>query len=250
VAFREERLRKEIDLAQHIQSSILPRTLDVRGLSIAATMIPTSQVGGDYYDVLPTEGGCWMGIGDVAGHGLDAGLMMLMTQSIVAALVVREPLASPRDVLCTLNEVLFENIHNRLMRDDHATLTLLRYDRGGSVVFAGAHEEIIVFRAGEGRCEVVRTPGTWVGGRRDIRRGTVESSLRLAPGDVMLLHTDGVTEIRDARGEQFGLERLCAEFERVHAEGPQQIVDHLVQAVGVWGDADDDVSILVFRYEG
>jgi serine phosphatase RsbU (regulator of sigma subunit) len=250
VAFREERLRKEIDLAQHIQTSILPRTLDVRGLTIAATMIPTSEVGGDYYDVLPIEDGCWIGIGDVSGHGLDAGLMMLMTQSVVAALVARDPSASPVDVLCALNEVLFDNIHNRLMRDEHATLTLLRYDRGGSVVFAGAHEEIIVFRAGEGRCEVVPTPGTWVGGRRDIRRGTVESSLRLAHGDVMLLHTDGVTEIRDGRGEPFGLERLCAEFERVHDDAPQKIVDHLVQAVGTWGDADDDVTLLVFRYEG
>jgi serine phosphatase RsbU (regulator of sigma subunit) len=176
--------------------------------------------------------------------------MMLMIQSTVAALVVRDPSASPRDVVCTLNEVLFDNIHNRLMRDDHATLTLLRYDRSGRVVYAGAHEEIVVFRAAEGRCEVVRTPGTWVGGRRDIRRGTVESSLRLAKGDLMLLHTDGVTEIRDASGEPFGLERLCAELERVHTEPPPGIVDHLVQAVGTWGTADDDVSLLVFRYEG
>jgi sigma-B regulation protein RsbU (phosphoserine phosphatase) len=175
---------------------------------------------------------------------------MLMTQSIVASLVVQNPMASPKDVLCTLNEVLFDNIHKRLMRDDHATLTLLRYERGGRVVFAGAHEDIIVFRAREGRCEIVPTPGTWVGGRRDIRRGTVENSLQLTPGDLMLLYTDGAIEIRDASGEAFGLERLCAEFERVHGEQPQQIVDHLVQAVGVWGDADDDVSVLVFRYEG
>lgn len=249
VAFREERLRKEVNLAQHIQSSILPRSLDVRGLTIAATMIPASEVGGDYYDVLPIEDGCWLGIGDVAGHGLDAGLMMLMTQSIVAALVARDPSASPRDVVGTLNEVLFDNIHNRLMRDDHATLTLLRYDRTGTVLFAGAHEEIVVYRAGEGRCEVIRTPGTWVGGRRDIRRGTVESSLRLARGDLMLLHTDGVTEIRDASGEQYGLERLCAELERLHGEPPREIVDHLVQAVGAWGNAEDDVTLLVMRYD-
>jgi sigma-B regulation protein RsbU (phosphoserine phosphatase) len=250
VAFREERLRKEIDLAQHIQSSILPRTLDVGGLKIAARMVPASEVGGNYYDVLPIADGCWIGIGDVAGHGLDAGLIMLMIQFGVAALVARDPASSPGDVLCTLNEVLFENIHSRLMRDDHATLTLLRYRRDGSVAFAGAHEEVIVFRAQEGRCEVVRTPGTWVGGRRDIRRGTVESSLRLAKGDVMLLHTDGVTEIRNSRGEEFGLQRLCAELERVKGEAPQAIVDHLVQVVGSWGEADDDVSLLAFRYEG
>ena len=176
--------------------------------------------------------------------------MMLMTQSMVAALVASNPSASPREVLCTVNEVLFDNIHNRLMRDDHATLTLFRYDRSGSVVFAGAHEEIVVFRAGEKRCEIVRTPGTWVGGRRDIRRGTVESALRLAAGDVMLLHTDGVTETRDGSGEQFGLERLCAALEKVHGESPKGIVDHLVQTVGAWGNPDDDVSLLVFRFEG
>ena len=250
VAFRQERLEKEIQLAQRIQTSILPVTPAVVDLAIAAKMVPTSEVGGDYYDVLPVADGCWIGIGDVAGHGLDAGLMMLMTQSIVAGLVARDPAASPRDVLCTLNEVLFDNIHNRLKRDDHATLTLLRYDRTGKVTFAGAHEEILVYRAQARTCEVVDTPGTWVGGRRDIRAGTKESTLDLAPGDVFLLHTDGATEIRNAAGEPFGLDRLKAELEKVHAETPAQIIDHLVLTVGGWGNADDDVTFMVGRFKG
>lgn len=250
VAFREERLKKELELAQRIQTSILPTTLEVPDLAIAATMVPTSKVGGDYYDVLPIENGCWVGIGDVAGHGLDAGLMMLMTQSIVAGLVAREPGASPKDVVCILNEVLFDNIRKRLKRDDHATMTLLRYERSGTVVFAGAHEEIVVFRAKRGVCEVISTPGTWVGGRRDIRKGTVESTLQLAPGDVILLHTDGATEMRNAKGEEFGLERLCAELERVHERPVTAIVEHLVLTVGGWGIAEDDVTFLVGRYRG
>jgi serine phosphatase RsbU (regulator of sigma subunit) len=248
VAFREERLQKEVALAQRIQTSILPRTLDVADLAIAATMVPTSEVGGDYYDVLPVPDGCWIGIGDVAGHGLDAGLMMLMTQAVVAALVARDPAASPRDVLCTLNEVLFDNIHNRLRRDDHATLTLLRYDRKGTVTFAGAHEEILVYRAALGSCEVVETPGTWVGGRRDIRQGTVETTLTLSPGDTILLHTDGATEIRNAGGEDFGLDRLKAELEKLRGKPVSEIVERLVLAVGGWGDAEDDVTFLVGRY--
>jgi sigma-B regulation protein RsbU (phosphoserine phosphatase) len=250
VAFRQERLQKEIQLAQRIQTSILPVTPSVVDLAIAAKMVPTSEVGGDYYDVLPVADGCWIGIGDVAGHGLDAGLMMLMTQSIVAGLVARDPAASPRDVLCTLNEVLFDNIHNRLKRDDHATLTLLRYERAGRITFAGAHEEILVYRAEAGTCEVVDTPGTWVGGRRDIRPGTKESTLDLAPGDIFLLHTDGATEIRNATGEPFGLDRLKAELEKVHAEDPAKIVDHLVVAVGSWGNAEDDVTFMVGRFKG
>jgi sigma-B regulation protein RsbU (phosphoserine phosphatase) len=250
VAFREERLHKEIELAQHIQTSILPRTLSVPGMDIAATMIPTSKVGGDYYDVLPVADGCWIGIGDVAGHGLDAGLMMLMMQSIVASLVARDPATSPREVVCVLNEVLFDNIRNRLRRDDHATLTILHYDRDGKVTFAGAHEEIIVYRAAERRCETILTPGTWVGGRRDIRPGTVESSLRLHRGDVVLLHTDGITEMRNARGEEFGIERLCAALESAADKPIATIQEQLLEAIAGWGEADDDVTFLVFRYIG
>ena len=250
VAFREERLKREIELAQHIQKSILPRTLSVPELELAALMVPASEVGGDYYDVVPFEGGCFIGIGDVAGHGLDAGLMMLMIQSMIASLCTRDSQASPREVVCVLNDVLFDNVRNRLQRDDHATLTVLRYAKGGQIVFAGAHEDILVVRAATGRCEAVRTPGTWVGGRRDIRRGTVESTLRLERGDVMLLYTDGVTETHSARGELFGLERLIAEFEKVHALPAQDIVESLLVAVGQWGESQDDVTLLVCRYQG
>jgi serine phosphatase RsbU (regulator of sigma subunit) len=248
VAYREERLHKEIELAQRIQTSILPANLTVPALEIAASMVPASEVGGDYYDVLPVAGGSWIGIGDVAGHGLDAGLMMLMIQAVVAGLVARDPASSPKEVLCTLNEVLFDNIRKRLKRDDHATLTLLSYRHDGTIAFAGAHEDIVVYRADRRVCEVVATPGTWVGGRRDIRAGTVESTLKLDPGDVVLLHTDGATEIRNSRGEPFGIERLCAGLERGAGKPPRELVEDLLLEVGAWGDAEDDVTILVGKY--
>ncbi len=66
-----------------MQTSILPRKFAVPGLEISAKMIPASEVGGDYYDVIPVDDGCWIAIGDVSGHGLDAGLVMLMLQSSI-----------------------------------------------------------------------------------------------------------------------------------------------------------------------
>ena len=164
------------------------------------------------------------------------------------ALVVRDANAAPREVICALNDVLFDNVHNRLQRDDHATLTVLRYRRSGEIVFAGAHEEILVVRHASHACEVIRTPGTWVGGRRDIRRGTVDSELRLEHGDLMLLYTDGVTEIRNARGEMFGLDRLIKELERVHALPVGHAIEQLLTAVGHWGQAEDDVTLLACRF--
>jgi serine phosphatase RsbU (regulator of sigma subunit) len=249
VRFREERLAKELELAKRIQTSMLPQRLSVPGLELAAMMVPATQVGGDYYDVLPVEGGCWIGIGDVAGHGLDAGLCMLMMQSIVASLVARDSSASPTDVVCVLNEVLFDNMH-RLAREGHATLTLLRYARSGELLYAGAHEEIIVCRSKDGRCEAIPTPGTWVGSRRDIRHATVDTKLQLCPGDVMLLYTDGATETRSESGEQFGFDRLCRELERVREESVSNIQEHLLFAIGGWGTPEDDVTLLVVRYVG
>jgi serine phosphatase RsbU (regulator of sigma subunit) len=66
-------LRKEVEIARRIQTSILPTEHAVHALQIAARMVPASEVGGDYYDVRPTADGCWLGIGDVAGHGLEVG---------------------------------------------------------------------------------------------------------------------------------------------------------------------------------
>jgi len=251
VVARQEQLQGEMDLAQRIQTAILPRSLEVPGLDVAAAMLPAAEVGGDYYDVLPVVDGCWIGMGDVAGHGLDAGLIMLMMQSVVAGLVRRDPGAPPSDVLCVLNEVLFDNVRNRLKREDHATLTLFRYDRSGRVVFAGAHEDILVFRADGGACEVISTPGTWVGARRDIRRGTVDTMLQLRPGDIMLLYTDGVTELRNAAGEELGIDGLTALLERLHTKSTALIKSEILEALGAWSGApDDDITLLVARYTG
>ena len=134
------------------------------GLEIAAAMHAATEVGGDYYDVVPVDDGCWLGIGDVAGHGLGTGLVMLMMQSGIGALARKMPDAAPRDLLLALNTMLVENVRERLGQREHATLTLIRYRRDGSLTFAGAHEEMLIRRAATGRCERIETPGR-VGGR-------------------------------------------------------------------------------------
>src|SRR4029078_13210337 len=109
---QKERLEGELEIARRLQTSILPRTLEAPGLRLAATMIPASEVGGDYYDLLPLPGGCWIGVGDVAGHGLSAGMVMLMVQCIVAALVRERPDARPSELVMRLNDVLYENVRH------------------------------------------------------------------------------------------------------------------------------------------
>lgn len=139
----------ELALARRIQTSLLPNTLAIDDLEVAAKMVTADEVGGDYYDVLPQPRGGWIAIGDVSGHGVNAGLIMLMLQCITAAIVEIRPDASARDLVIAINRVLFSNIRHRLAQRDYATFTLLRYE-AGTVKFAGAHEEILGM-AGEER---------------------------------------------------------------------------------------------------
>ncbi len=248
-AAEKEEAEKELRIAVRIQTMILPRTPVAPGLEISATMAPALSVGGDYYDVLPVEDGCWIGIGDVAGHGLVSGLIMLMMQSVVAGLIRQSANISPAEVVRSLNAVLFENVRSRLGQTEHATFSVVRYRPDGTMVIAGAHEDILVYRSKTGRCEIVPTPGTWLGMIANIDAETPETECHLDDGDVLLLYSDGLIEARDFHGKLYGQARLVEAFEK-SAHLPVDVIrDQLIEGVRGWmSRQDDDITLLVARY--
>ncbi len=244
-----ERLTAELEIARRIQTSLLPRTLAVPGLEIAARMETFTEVGGDYYDVVPFEGGAWIGIGDVSGHGLTAGLSMLMLQSAVGAAVRSRPNARPSEILDHVNRVLLDNVRNRLRRDDYATFSLIRYEQDGTAVVAGAHEDVAVPRRETGQVERLCPEGTWLGigeappAKEDLR-------FRLASGDVLLLLTDGATEARSEAGEMLGMDRVCDTLRELGDHPVDAICTTLWQRIDAWTHARaDDVTLLVARQQ-
>ncbi|WP_438028468.1 SpoIIE family protein phosphatase [Sorangium sp. So ce233] len=245
----QEQRRQESLVAQHIQTKLVPPRLAIEGLDLCAFMRPAAEVGGDYYDVIGTPEGGWLGIGDVAGHGLAAGLVMLMIQSMVAAMARRAEAVSPAEIVSALNQALHDNIRGRLKRDEHATLVLLRYERGGRVTFAGAHDDLIVCRASTRRCTCIPSSGVWVGVLPSIDAMTRDAEFVLEDGDVLVLYSDGVTEARNVHREQFGIERLCAAIEAAQADPVDAIRDRILRDVEGWCPSpDDDITIVVARY--
>ncbi|XXT15606.1 SpoIIE family protein phosphatase [Sorangium sp. So ce429] len=245
----QESERQETALAARLQTTLAPEQLEVEGLELCAAMTPAAEVGGDYHDVIATPWGGWLGIGDVAGHGLAAGLVMLMIQSMVSALTSRDPGASPSELLAALNKAVFKNVRGRLKRDEHATLLLLRYERGGRVTFAGAHDDIIVCSARTRRCVCIPSTGVWIGVLPVIDEVTRDAEFFLEDGDVLVLYSDGVTEARNAHREQFGLERLCAAIEAVQTAPVEAIRDRILRDVEGWCPSpDDDITVVVARY--
>jgi serine phosphatase RsbU (regulator of sigma subunit) len=244
-------LRKELEIAQQIQTSILPKNFEVSGLRIAAQMLPAAVVGGDYFDVRPVPDGAWIGVGDVSGHGLTAGLLMLMIQSGISALTLQQPESAPHDLLPHLNRLMWENVRERLGRDDFATLCLLRYFPDGRLLHAGAHEDILICRASGGPCERIAAPGTWLGGVRDIRRATKTHQLQLQPGDTVVLFTDGITEARATDRSFYGLDGLCAAVEKNRALPVGDLLEAVMRDVLSWSpNPEDDMTMMVMRYEG
>ena len=245
-------LANELQIASRIQLAMLPRVLDVRGLECAARMLTATAVGGDYYELLPTADGCWIGIGDVAGHGLQAGLVMLQVQSTIEALVLNHPDAAPGDVLAAANRVLFENVRRRSGSDTHVTLSLMRYRADGRLLSVGAHEEALIWRAASGRCECIPIEGTWLGVVEDIGPLTVQTTHALARGDLLVLYTDGVIEALNERREMFGLERVIEIVEAHATDDVKDICGRVIGAASAWTrDAlDDDMTVMVLRQVG
>jgi sigma-B regulation protein RsbU (phosphoserine phosphatase) len=245
----KERLARELEIAARIQTSILPRNLNVEGLSIAAKMVPATEVGGDYYDVLPVDDGCWIAVGDASGHGLTAGLVMMMVQTGVATLVHAHPDANPKDVVRSLNRVLYDNIHDRLEAERHMTLSLLRFRRGGDIVLAGAHMDAVVWRAATKTTELLPTTGTFLAITDDIDQVNQESSWQLQDGDLLVLLTDGVTEAESSQGDAFDYQGVTQVVARHAGEPVEAIRDALFSALLKHSPLlEDDATIMVLRY--
>ncbi len=247
-----ERLEQEMAIAQRIQAAIFPKNLTVRGLEISASTDPATEVGGDYFDVLPTRDGCWLGIGDVAGHGLPTGLVALMIQSIIAGMAQHGAETSPAELWRDMNSVLDDNGRGRLQQDEHATLSIMRYWTDGRLQFAGAHEDLLLLRSDAARCVKGPTPGIWAGIMKELPPAALaQNSLHLLPGDLLLLYTDGITEARNANRELFSLERLCELLEKHRALSVEGIRRAMLADVCTWPrQRDDDMTLAVLRYVG
>lgn len=245
------RLSAEIEVTRKLQQMILPKESELRevaGLEIAGFMEPADEVGGDYYDVLQHNGSVKIGIGDVTGHGLESGMLMLMAQTAVRTLMESKQ-TDPVQFLDVLNRTLYGNIQ-RIDSSKNMTLALLDY-ANGVIKLSGQHEEIIVVRCG-GELERIDTMdlGFPIGLDEEIAQFVAQQVVHLYPGDVVVLYTDGITEAYDINRNRYGLDRLC-EIVRCNCEkSAQEIKQAVIQDVWKYIGTQkvfDDVTLVVLK---
>ncbi len=246
----EERLRmsQEMEVARRIQTALLPAVEDGRTASLAAAMIPAEEVGGDYYDIIVDANGVrWYGIGDVSGHGVTSGLIMLMTHCVVRTIIETAPNLSMDEILTKLNKILYDDIL-LLGESHHLTFGLIKSLGDGDYLAAGAHEDVIIHRAATGQCETLALEGCWFGLVKDIAGQSVDCSFHLDPGDTVILYTDGVVEAEDANGALWEVERFIESIQRhAHLTPEDMKTAILADVTGFMGTQLDDITMMILR---
>jgi sigma-B regulation protein RsbU (phosphoserine phosphatase) len=245
------RLSAELEVTRKLQRMLLPKEEELQqipDLEIAGFMEPAIEVGGDYYGVLTHDGVVKIGIGDVTGHGLESGVVMIMAQAASRALIANNE-TDPVKFLNALNRTIFTNAQ-RMNCDKFLTLSLLNYHEGG-VQISGQHEEVLLVRA-NGVVQRIDTVdlGFPLGIEPDIAEFVAQTQIQLEPGDGIVLYTDGVTEAENITGELYGIDCLCNVVQQhwhLSAQAIQKIIANDIQKHIGQQQIYDDITLLVLK---
>jgi serine phosphatase RsbU (regulator of sigma subunit) len=245
------RLSAELEVTKRLQMMLLPKEKElsqIENLEIAGFMQPADEFGGDYYDVLQHHGRITIGIGDVTGHGLESGVLMLMVQTAVRTLMENNE-TEPKKFFEVLNRTIYKNVQ-RMDSNKNLSLCLVNYHQG-LLSLSGQHEELVVVRS-NGAIERIDTVdlGFPIGLEETIEDFVFQAQVQLNTGDVVVLYTDGVTEAENNLGDQYGLENLCAIVKQSCQQSAQDIkqsiIANLRSHIGVQ-KVFDDITLVVLK---
>jgi len=258
---RHERLDRQLSTGAEIQAQLLPDHCPViAGVELAARCRPAFEVGGDYYDFIPTrpqlsgrrrEQGRWaLVMGDVMGKGIPAGLLMTLLRGMLRAEVLSGH--EPGRILHDLNAMAQEDLAH-----SHRFVTLFYSDydpRTRQLRYANAaHNPPLIWRRQGGQVERLDAAGLLIGLQADAEFSSQQ--LVLEPGDVLLYYTDGVTEATGFSGERFEEKRLVDALQHSCRSGAtaQQILEQLFarldRFVGADRTLEDDASLVVLKVD-
>jgi sigma-B regulation protein RsbU (phosphoserine phosphatase) len=241
-------LERELELAARIQAALFPASLpDLDGYDLAARNQPARQCGGDYYDALVASaaaGRVLLCVADVSGKGLPASLLMSSLQATLRALATRT------ESLGALTARMSELLYLSTGDNKYATAALLDLDTatGAAHYVSAGHTDSLLIRA-DGSAEHLHSTGVPLG---LLPPGLPfeETTVSLAPGDVLVLYTDGVSEAQNAAGDEFGDARLADIVRRSSGESSGTIVTRIFDAIDAHAGETpqfDDITLMVLR---
>ena len=240
------RINQELDLAWQIQSGFLPLELPaIPGWQLAATLKPSRETSGDFYDLIPLPSGrLGILVADVADKGMGAALFMVLSRTLIHTYTVQYP-AQP--------ELVFSTTNRRILADtDTIQFVTVFYGildpAAGTLTYcnAGHVPPYLLSAQGGDAVQTLRRTGPLLGIFEDAT--WEQKTVQFAPGDALVLYTDGITDAEDRKGVFFGQERLLEVVEANRGRSAQDVQAPLLAEVHKFvGDAPqfDDIALMV-----
>jgi sigma-B regulation protein RsbU (phosphoserine phosphatase) len=245
----QARIKLELELARQVQSQLLPHSPPrVDGIEIHGLSSPALQVGGDFYDFIASpQHPLLFAVGDVAGKGMSAALVMAMIRTAIRSMANLPAIESPADVLNRLNSELIADLVNLSV---FVTAFVGQYRAGSDrLTFANAGHAPVIYRPPGGPAQVLDADHTAIG-ILDVPNFT-NRSIDLLPGAVLIVATDGLTEAENPHGELFGIKRLVASVDALAHLPAAEIATALYQLVDSFTaglrQSDDQTAVVIKR---
>lgn len=242
---RKEKLEGLINEARRIQQSILPKSVPTVGdYDVFGISVPAELVGGDFFDFLP-QGELSFGtaIADASGHGL---LAALLVRDVYVGL--RMGIGGDFKIARAIERL------NRILNKSRLTTKFVslfygEFETNGEIVYVNAgHTEPLLYHVANGAFTVLESTGMVLGPSPDAVYG--RRAVRMEPGDVMALFTDGIVEANDPRGREFGRERVKRLVAELRKRPAKEIAERIMGAVKSWGGGrpmGDDQTVVIIR---
>ncbi|HEY2040593.1 MAG TPA: PP2C family protein-serine/threonine phosphatase [Edaphobacter sp.] len=241
------RLRNELELAHGIQKTLVPAiAMHKDGFELYGRSKPSEKVGGDLIDAVQLADDTTVAyVADIAGHGLQAGILMGMVKTAARTALLEDGSRCSGEVLASLMERLNQVLPGVKEAQMYATLAAFSLNPDGTVFYALAgHPPFLHYRNRQSMDRI--SADQYPLGLLPVTGFTAES-IRLSPGDLIIVVTDGILEACNKTGDEFGMERLEAVVSENAARELSALADALLNSVGSFGKQVDDQTLLLIR---
>ncbi len=250
-AIENERYKEQLKIAKNVQKSLLPEQLNGEdGFSISAYSMAADEVGGDYYDIIKHKDELYsLIIGDVSGKGTSAAFNMAQMKGIFHSLGRQQ--LTPDAFMSRANEALSGCLEkSSFITASYYNISTI--DRSIDFCRAG-HCPTLLYNKEKDEATFLETKGMGLGILRNSEycKYVYNNSMKYAPGDILLLHTDGITEAKDQRGVQFGESMLLESFLKFKDKEPEEIKEGIIDELYRFLNGkklDDDYTLVIIKF--
>jgi len=240
-----QQITRDLQIARRVQEALVPNGF-FRGprIEIRSAYIPSATLSGDFYDYFLQDELMYLFVADVSGHGLPASILVALLKSYIHT--ESDSRTSLSSFMASLNDFLF----SVSLPTQFATAQLFRIDSAGNLVYSNAaHPPFLLLQKANGKTVVHEAPSHLLGAMPSMVFD--EHRLRVAPGDMLFMYTDGLTDRRNAAGDFYSLDRIVALMDDSHDDDLTTVYDRIFEDVSTFAATDefrDDIAFIVTRF--